>query len=175
MTLQERFGRCQIRVTLEAARTRQRVLVARRSIGRTTVRTLLRCPCFRSNFHRDTVFLGGTRESFPQTERCRRQFGSCRVHARRKWRDSHLDSARGSAEPPSSTSVEDASREERKRVRIGLLSPVTYRKILSPSHKPGTIGATSRLAPVVRFQRILYSGTTTANGLKSRPSIEGRA
>ncbi|AEN05769.1 hypothetical protein Halar_2085 [halophilic archaeon DL31] len=47
--------------------------------------------------------------------------------------------------------------------------------VLPASHTSGLGGATSKLAPVVRFQRTRYSGTTTANGFDSRPHCWGRA
>ena len=82
-------------------------------------------------------------------------------------------SASGSAEPPSSTS--EASRAERKRVAHTLSPSGTSPVVLPASHTSGLGGATSKLAPVVRFQRTRYSGTTTANGFDSRPHCWGRA
>jgi hypothetical protein len=85
-------------------------------------------------------------------------------------------SARGSAEPPSSSASfgEASGRAERKRVREGLTHSATYSVSLPSSHTSGSGGATCKLAPVVRFQRTLYSGTTTANGSIPSP-FRGRA
>ena len=85
-------------------------------------------------------------------------------------------SAHGSAEPPcSSASFGEASgRAERKRVRAGLTPLATFPMSLPSSYTSGSGGATCKLALVVRFQRTLYSGTTTANGSNPSPSW-GRA
>ncbi len=71
--------------------------------------------------------------------------------------------------PPSSPN--EVSREERKPVREGLIHPKPYDNLLLPWHKPKTVGAMSKLAPVVREYRTLYSGTTTANGFNSLPIL----
>ncbi len=84
-------------------------------------------------------------------------------------------SAFGRVEPPSSTN--EVSREERKPVQEGLIHPKSYDNLLLPWHKPKTVGAMSKLAPVVREYRTLYSGTTTANvtPLASPSPFWGRA
>ena len=81
-------------------------------------------------------------------------------------------SAIGSAEPPASAS--NASRPGRKRVRIQLNTSTTSPNRLPSWYKSGRVGATSKLAPVVRLYRTLYSGTTTANGSTPSP-FRGRA
>ena len=88
------------------------------------------------------------------------------------------------AEPPSSAASKASGREGRS-ARLRSLSPCgnlflplrPSLDLLPPSHTPRTGGATRKLAPVARGQRlrVLHSGPTTANGVDSRPSIEGRA
>jgi len=86
----------------------------------------------------------------------------------------------GSAEPPSSSASEASGREGSSAVRgrtkpqdVAPVRPVF--KTLPSSHKPGSVGVASRPAPVAREYRVLYSGTTTANGFDSRPLLGGRA
>ena len=50
-------------MSLEPTQTSERVLMPCRSVCRTTLRALLARPRFRPDFHRDTVFLGGTGQS----------------------------------------------------------------------------------------------------------------
>ena len=88
------------------------------------------------------------------------------------------------AEPPPSSASRASGREGRS-ARLCSLSPCGNLFLplgpsldsLPPSHKPRTVGATSKLAPVARGRcpRVLHSGTTTANRFDSRPSVEGRA
>jgi hypothetical protein len=62
MPLQNRFRRCEVGVTLGPARAGKRVLMPRRSVCRTTLRTLFAGPRFRPDFDRDAVFLSGRRQ-----------------------------------------------------------------------------------------------------------------
>ncbi len=80
-----------------------------------------------------------------------------------------------SAEAPSSTASEASGSEGRSAFRNGLSRCTADPELLLSRHTSGWVGATSKLAPVVRSQRTLYSGTTTANGFDSRSPIGDRA
>ena len=56
----ERLRCGEVRVPLEATQTRERVLMSRRVLGRTAVRTRLGSPRFRADLNGDAVLLGGT-------------------------------------------------------------------------------------------------------------------
>ena len=63
MTSQERLGRDEVRVTLEATLARRRVAVSSRPVGRPAVRTRLRRPRLRTHFDLDPILFGGVCES----------------------------------------------------------------------------------------------------------------